>query len=77
MAWQWPGGCWLQEVNDEDITPHCRTGYNAQPRDTWEIYWLGTESQLFPSCGVWSVPPLSASVPPSPSQRGQDAGAEE
>ena len=35
----------LQEVNDEDITPHSWTGYNTWPRDTWEIYWLGTVSQ--------------------------------
>ena len=64
----------LQEVNDEDITPHSWTGYNTWPRDTWEIYWLGTESQLFPSCGVsLSVPQCAHSL----AQRGQDAGAEE
>ena len=64
----------LQEVNDEDITPHSWTGYNTWPRDTWEIYWLGTVSQ---SVNYFQVAEWLAPSAHCPGQRGQDAGAEE
>lgn len=65
QSWQWPGG-W--GVRSQWWSHHSQPGYTAHPRDRQkEIYWLGTPSQLFPSCGV-SLTMVGAGW--------QDAGAE-